>query len=61
MLKAYFGTTIQKKKEYSRPELYPLGRATFLTHGTVIGAKRREKDIYGSETIWVGNSGNHNG
>ena len=33
MLKAYFKKKISKKTTYLKPELYPLGRATFLTHG----------------------------
>ena len=33
MLKAYFKKKTPEKTTYLKPELYSLGRATFLTHG----------------------------
>lgn len=59
MLKAYFKKTSlkkssSKKKAYAKPELYPLGRATFLTHGSNVGSDS-EKDSNGQEILY--NSG----
>ena len=54
MLKAYFKKSSLKKKAYTKPELYPLGRATFLTHGSNVGSDS-EKDSNGQEILY--NSG----
>ena len=39
-------------KAYFKPELYPLGRATFLTHGYELGSGDPEKDSNGQESLF---------
>jgi len=55
MLKAYFkkaqAKKAQAKKAYAKPELYPLGRATFLTHGSSSFGTPGEKSG-DQETFW---------
>lgn len=58
MLKAYFkkaqAKKAQAKKAYAKPELYPLGRATFLTHGSS-NSGSDEKDSNGQEYLFPNN------
>ena len=53
MLKKHFKKDNFKKdtfkKKYAKPELYPLGRATFLTHGSKSIGCETEKDSNGQE------------
>ena len=51
MLKKHFKKDTFKKK-YAKPELYPLGRATFLTHGSMSSGSDTEKDSNGQEYIF---------
>ena len=45
-----------KKQAYAKPELFPLGRATFLTHGMGCTWGKREKDSNGEELLWLNNT-----
>ena len=60
MLKAYFKKAhVEKayaKKRYAKPELYPLGRATFLTHGADCTWGKKEKGANGQELVWYSNT-----
>ena len=48
-------------KTYFKPELYPLGSATFLTHGIVGEGGVREKDANGQESLFYIENGEGNG
>ena len=45
-----------KKKAYAKPELYPLGRATFLTHGASDSGSK-EEDANGQEYLFPNSNG----
>ena len=45
-----------KKKAYAKPELYPLGSATFLTHGTSDSGSK-EADANGQEYVFPNSNG----
>ena len=59
MLKKHFKKDNFKKdtfkKKYAKPELYPLGRATFLTHGYMSSGCETEKDSNGEESLYNSN------
>ena len=57
MLKEHFKKEYFKK-EYAKPELYPLGRATFLTHGPDCTWGDSEKNDNNDELLWRSNTGN---